>query len=107
MTRTSELQVQVTQEDIDKGERGNCGGCPIALAVARAAFSPAVVAQEEHIYWRHPELPRWYRANTPGRVVDFMAAFDGWARAGSEGPGPVRPISFRLTGILLEEGRAP
>lgn len=30
------LAVQVTQEDIDKGEAVNCFKCPIALAVSRA-----------------------------------------------------------------------
>lgn len=106
-TATCELQVQVTQEDIDKGEMGSCCKCPIARAVQRAALTHHVTVQEEHIHWRHPELPRWYRASTPGIAADFMADFDGWFREETDPPTPVCPISFPLTGILLEEGRGP
>jgi len=31
------MKIQVTQEHIDRGKRGSCGSCPIALA-GKAAF---------------------------------------------------------------------
>lgn len=98
-TATCELQVNLTQEHIDKGYRGSCSCCPVALAVEQAALTHHVVAQEEFIHWRHPEIPRWYMARTPRAVNKFMAAFD-------RGQG-VRPLSFNLVGALLEEGQRP
>lgn len=107
LTATCELQVEVTQQDIEKGERGNCGKCPIALAVARAGFSPQVIAQEQFIHWRHPERPRWYRARTPMIAYRLMNAYDLAGYPEGERFGRPAPISFRLDGILLEEGRNP
>lgn len=37
-----EIKIQVTQEDIDKGQPNHCGNCPIALAAKRVLLNEEV-----------------------------------------------------------------
>lgn len=77
------VTIEVTQEDINKGEREGGFHCPIARAAHRAGFPDAYVAERE---WcpidLGPAVPLSKRAR------DFVAAFD----AGR----PVHPDRFRL-----------
>lgn len=85
-TRLMELIVDVTQEDINKGNRGSCRTCPVAVAMNRAldnagrmpAFHFARVAAS---IWdlASPEgcCPRW-SGQLPDRVRGFIEAFDSY-----------------------------
>jgi hypothetical protein len=80
------VTINVTQEDIDKGEKLNCSACPIGLALARAGFPVTSVM--------------WFTVGDKTSILDyvstlerhpinqFMADFDG----GCE----VKPFSFVL-----------
>lgn len=85
---TTPLTIHVTQEDIDRGIRRNCGECPIALAIKRAG---AVSVDAEHgvISLGDAEHNR-FRFHTPSDASKFMADFDKCL--------PVTPFTFTLSG---------
>jgi len=75
-------EINVTREDIQKGRRGVCSSCPIALALRRA-FSTDKVDVDSFF------LTIGFSAYmTPLIAVEFMAAFDRGEA--------VEPISFSL-----------
>ncbi len=91
------MLIEVTQEDIDNGNRGACCTCPIALASKRTAeavagFPLSVQAGSGCV--------RFYRVgsvlrSTPTIAGDFMYAFDHGRK--------VRPFSFELRDFTPEE----
>lgn len=77
--------VEVTQEDIEKGDRQNESSCPVARAVRRTGFPDAQVGA---ISWK-PTLTETYHANPlPKSVRRFIERFDHGK--------PVSPARFRL-----------
>lgn len=79
------MLIHVTQEDIDKGVRRECGKCPIALAVSRAFGKPIRVGAF---------LVQFFSANMgasvdlPPEALAFRKAFDNGL--------PVQPFSFEV-----------
>jgi len=45
MTFANTLEVEVTQEDVNNGRRGNCVECPFALALNREINHPVAVGR--------------------------------------------------------------
>ena len=80
---TNKIVAEVTQEDIDKAEHGNCRKCPIALAINRAMGGLVNVAVSWERIWitGRSEYPR-------GRVLQFIIGFDSHR--------PVHPFTFEL-----------
>ena len=75
--------IDVTQEDIDQGERDKCRRCPIALAMKRV-FPGKVSLVYGTVAW--VDLDRY--ADLPDEAQQFIMYFD-------EGE-PVEPFSFSL-----------
>lgn len=77
--------IEVTQNDIDDGVRGNCANCPVALAIGRA-FKSRIVSvgaiARVHVW----ETDRTLYATFPENVYRFMGDFDNLY--------PVKPFSF-------------
>lgn len=77
--------INITQEDIDSGCKGNCSLCPIALALSRTFNTREV--QVSNSYIRVGE--KWYFIPIQARF--FIRSFDTY-RA-------VQPFSFELVGL--------
>ena len=87
---TKTLSVEVTQECIDEGCRGNVFSCPVALALALAAgVDTCDVVVDGHslavwidgVYWR---------ADSPSSVNEFIVWFDN----SLGGRGALEPFKF-------------
>lgn len=81
------LTIDVTQEDIDKGERGDLCMCPVALAMLRAGLEAPMVG-DARLAFISERL--WYQKVTPVVVTNFVYEFDQFGR------GAVAPFSFTL-----------
>ena len=81
------MWVEVTQEDIEAGESGECTECPVALALSRAGFLPAVMQTKTNFFSADGEVVSddW---SHPVNVSRFIVDFD--ARR------PVKPIKFNV-----------
>lgn len=94
-----EIEVDVLQQHIDKGERYRCSHCPLALAI-QPLFVPKI-----HVQWtRYPLTnPEAVVATDTGCMVSqlpesaavFMLAFDG----GKE----VKPFKFKMSVLPGQE----
>lgn len=83
------MKIEVTQEDIDSGERRCEGGCPIAMAVSRAfGFCRVVVKTLNCCVWaeNRTSLPLYF--SLPMAARQFIQNFDN-----GEG---VDPFTFDL-----------
>lgn len=80
------ITVNVTQEDIDKGKRGSCADCPIALAAIRALGTDEVRVTSDAIYWMGLSVLR--HAPIPEAGWMFIGGFDGGEK--------VHPFSFEI-----------
>lgn len=80
------MRVDVTEDDIRRGVRGNHNRCPVALAVQREGFPHAMVSAVicEGDTWR----PGHLHSPTPPEVRVFTSQFD----AGVD----VKPFSFEF-----------
>ena len=79
------MLIQVTQEDIDEGERGHCYYCPVALAIGRT------LNRRNFIYVGGQgirDVAKWVIETLPPGVLDFVCKFDNGE--------PVSPFSFEL-----------
>lgn len=81
------LQITVTKEDIQYGQRNNCWHCPIARAAGRAtgcfsSIHPALLEIIDEVTGKDA------RYNVPPNAVAFMEWFD------TQGPACVRPATF-------------
>lgn len=85
------VKIDVTQADIDAGEKGDCGKCPIALAVDRAIPGAINISVGDDMIVF--QLSGGYNGvligETPKVAVDFIGLFDEGCR--------VQPFSFDLT----------
>ena len=82
------MQIDITQDHIDRGVRKSCTHCPIALAVQEKLGVDSVTVEQEWIYPPDDEV----RYFLPAAARDFISYFD-WA-----GRSHVRPFSFELFG---------
>jgi hypothetical protein len=86
--------IEVTQEDIDKGERRQCNTCPVALAITRqlpeelkgcvvsvTCLNATIFSKNTRGILRHAELPE--------EAADFIQRFDDHIG--------VQPFTFSLT----------
>jgi hypothetical protein len=82
------LTIDVTQEDIDQGEVGSCGKCPVALATIRS-FEAAghrldwegddedyPVSVSAPLVLAYLETGGWYEADPPPAAYLFIGDFD-------------------------------
>ncbi len=81
--KTIDILVEVTAEDIAKGQPRRCSLCPVALALRRATGKEWIVGT-----WMRP----WTATDaieTPAEALAFIEAFDGLLEE-------VAPFSFTL-----------
>jgi len=83
------IHVEVTQEDIDKGEPGDPGCCPVAMAATRAIPDGVPRVRFTKFELRTERIV--LQLSSPDEVVKFVRAFD-YERSSPE----VRPFSFDL-----------
>jgi hypothetical protein len=105
----SELQIEITQDDIDQGERSRTTSCPIALAIARACqragygeARPVVYDDSNgniHIELHGPDGPLnadayWPQGDAYDDLRSFLLNFD----EGRDAPHPehVHPMTATL-----------
>ena len=86
------LTINVTQDDIDKGTRGDGASCPVAIAIHRRC--PTVYADilvdGQHIKIDSDAEDFYFKLDIPKKVRNFTAKFD------QQGPAEVTPFSFKL-----------
>lgn len=83
--KTIEIQVEVTQEHIDKGTSADCYACPIALAMTELGLENVMVDTGTFCYGRF-----YLGYSTPGiEAQSFISKFDDGE--------PVQPFTFPLT----------
>jgi hypothetical protein len=78
--------INVTQEDIDSGHKGQCETCPIALAAMRV-FKTRVLAEGQELHVYHNDI--WNLFFLPEEATYFIKAFDH--------DKPVSPFSFEIS----------
>lgn len=71
-----EINITVTQEDVDKGIGGDCSSCPVAIALLRSLNDDTyqVDVQLSEITIR--SFDATYTTKTPGIIEDFIEFFD-------------------------------
>ena len=81
---TKKIRVNVTQRDIERGEKGSTRGCPVALALHRhKGLEDASVARSG------VSVGDWW-TSPPSCVQEFVERLDRF------GPEAVAPFSFDL-----------
>lgn len=89
MSRT--VTVEVTLDDIAKGEREACERCPIACALIRAAGTPRAFVDGEVMAagdWEGIFPRAGIRVPMPPEAAEFAMAFDDGR--------PVKPFTFTV-----------
>ena len=81
---TRQVFINVTQDDIDKGERSDSCKCPIALSLKRGLPLCPLEVCESFIYFEDAGI-RWCCTAVPDSVLLFIDRFDNGA--------PVAPFS--------------
>ncbi len=92
------MKIQVTQEDIDRGEPAEAKCCPIALALSRTLNGVSVWVEKEYIvvnpdcHYIAERVPteRNRAVTLPPEAQYFIAEFD------DNGPDDVGPFEFDL-----------
>lgn len=80
--------INVTQQDIDSGIKGDCSLCPVARAASRAFPHHKSNVSGYHMYVMDQPGNRWRQAVLPPPAWGFISAFDsGWE---------VLPFSFEV-----------
>ena len=83
------MRIKVTQKNIDKGYRGSCDTCPLALALKEAIPTARLVSVgTESIGFTREGQSRWKIIKLPPQARFFVDDFD----AGK----PVKPFEFDL-----------
>lgn len=82
------VTVDVTQQDIDAGERYQCDRCPVALALTRTLPGAFVEVGNNYIRLRRFSESHSNYLTTPDAVEGFIVAFDSGQ--------PVDPFAFAL-----------
>lgn len=78
------MRIEVTAEDIARGEPRNECWCPVARAITRAADLPAIVHDDVWCVYDSMEGPY----ALPEEATTFIARFDKGA--------PVQPFAFEI-----------
>lgn len=88
------MQLEITQEDIDKGKQGDCGLCPIALAIRRKLpkSNPLVLSNRVFITDEHSKNKQYY-FRMSSNAQEFICEFDNGF--------PVKPIEIELTKLIF------
>lgn len=90
------IKIDVTQEDIGKGERGCQSRCPVALACRRAGIKEALVGTGALNYLTTAnDAVKIHVVPLPQEVKDFVSRFDYMSYRGGV-PQLVEPFSFEL-----------
>jgi hypothetical protein len=90
------ITINVTSEDISKGEQFSCGNCPVALACKRAFGCPcAVSAFNVRVYANGSDTKSTADIRLPQIVQSFIIRFDYQTK--SNPLGPVEPFTFELS----------
>ena len=76
------MKIEVTAEDIEKGNQGNCWRCPVALALMRAFQTNRVSVTGPYAQIKGE------RFDLPNKVQRFISSFD----KGTD----VTPFTFQL-----------
>ena len=79
------LVINVTQECIDQEKAGDCGKCPVALAMMHAGLLEITVHPS---YVTFSRLGKFYNVDLPDRIMKFVYQFD----CGRE----VQPTQFEI-----------
>ncbi len=69
------MKIQVTREDIQKGRRGDCYGCPLAIAISRALDRPVEVWSHQVVVLSKVET-KYTVVPLPVIAQRFIAGFD-------------------------------
>lgn len=78
-------KIEVTQDDINNGDRDDTQSCPIALALLKAGFTEPRVDGCDICYTEGDKVKS---VMSPSVVRDFVKSFDRGL--------PVKPFSFEL-----------
>ena len=89
------MRIEVTQENIEDGERAMVACCPVALAMADAGLLGAF-AYPIKLEWSSPKDMKRYVAALPPEVERFMIDFDNER--------PVKPFEFDLEEVYESKG---
>jgi hypothetical protein len=94
------VKVEVTQDDINNGKRGECSRCPLALAIRRAVRPEICVLVGSFDYVLQGDRTRHNRS-LPQIAKNFVRRFDDFAKC--------KPVSFSLCipDDLLAPAEAP
>jgi len=84
------MTIQVTQEHINRGIRGDCGSCPIALAIQEALPKLGINVQVLHVLIQGEIVP------LPSRARWFIADFDTNPRDEDADIKWLEPFDFEL-----------
>ena len=88
------VKVKVTQDHINRGEPGDCGNCPVALAIKDTLHFPdsliaVAEAHEPTVYIRTKENKR-LSLILPVEALRFILNFD------NNNPSKTKPFEFEL-----------
>ena len=92
------MKIQVTKEDIEKGERGSCEWCPVALAIQRTydlknGKDKMVVVDGDCVgIWDKNNGEQQYQL--PQITRDFIHTFDNWIFLNDKAY--FKPFSFKI-----------
>ena len=89
------MKIQVTKEDIEKGERGSCEWCPVALAIQRTydlknGKDKMVTVDEDGVGIWQDSVEKHYRLPLIAR--DFIHDFDNSDIKSEQ----LKPFSFKI-----------
>lgn len=85
----TEIEVEVTQDDIENGVARDCNRCPIALALRRQFPNCPNIVDNERVAILFPTEELYY--NLPSEAKVFISYFDSVLDAA------IRPIKFKMT----------
>ena len=88
------MKITVTQENIDKGVRGEIGYCPIALAIKALGYEHVCVDDESVDARREEDDPYAdaFLSYLPTKATSFIHAFDEGRK--------VAPFTFEMPDLL-------
>lgn len=82
------MEIEVTQQDINKGIKGDICNCPIALALKRNGFKNVEVNGSDADFNVMPDI--FVSLPLPKKAQTFVTKFD------EEGKEAVKPFGFNL-----------
>jgi hypothetical protein len=87
----AKVAIEITQEDIEKGQAWACDGCPIAIAIKRKIEPTVVLVSRGYFMYRTAKDPeKLSRIEIPNEASEFIFNFD------NNGKESVKPFSFEV-----------